>query len=90
MEMHIAEREKLSYIRGKTNPPKKSEHGYEKWYAKNQKVKRWLLMSMSPEIMKCYLRLPAQEIWSALSKAFYDGSDELQVFTLNKKAFIAK
>ncbi|RVW76506.1 Retrovirus-related Pol polyprotein from transposon TNT 1-94 [Vitis vinifera] len=27
----------------------------------------------------------AQEIWSALSKAFYDASDELQVFTLNKK-----
>ena len=38
--------------------------------------------------MKCYLRLPtAQEIWSALSKVFYDESDELQVFTLNKKAF---
>ncbi|RVW86209.1 hypothetical protein CK203_046123 [Vitis vinifera] len=58
VEMHIAEREKLSYIR---------------------------------EIMKHYLRLPtAQEIWSALSKAFYDGSDELQVFTLNQKAFTAK
>ena len=62
--MHIAEREKLSYIRGKTNLPKKSEDGYEKkWYAENQKVKRWLLMSMSPKIMKRYLRLPtAQEI----------------------------
>ncbi|RVW92461.1 hypothetical protein CK203_042718 [Vitis vinifera] len=89
--MHIVEREKLSYIRGKTNQPKESEDGYEKWYAKNQKVKRWLLMSMSPEIIKRYLRLPtAQEIWSALSKAFYDGSDELQVFTLNQKAFTAK
>ena len=41
--------------------------------------------------MKRYLRLPiAQEIQSALSKAFYDGSDELQVFTLNKKAFTTK
>nr|CAN82791.1 hypothetical protein VITISV_033795 [Vitis vinifera] len=91
VEMHITEREKLSYIRGKTNLPKESEDGYEKWYAENQKVKRWLLMSMSPEIMKRYLRLPtAQEIWSALSKAFYDGSDELQVFTLNQKAFTAK
>ena len=89
--MHIAEREKLSYIRGKTNLPKELEDGYEKWYAGNQKVKRWLLMSMSPEIMKRYLRLPtAQEIWSALSKAFYDGSNELQVFTLNQKAFTAK
>ena len=48
-------------------------------------------MSMSLEIIKRYLRLPtAQEIWSILSKAFYDGSDELQVFTLNQKAFTAK
>ncbi|XP_048231801.1 uncharacterized protein LOC125370436 [Ricinus communis] len=37
MEMHIAEREKLSYIRGKTKPPAESEDGYEKWYAENQK-----------------------------------------------------
>ena len=45
-------------------------------------------MSMSPEIMKGYLCLPTtQEIWRALSKAFYD---ELQVFSLNKKAFTAK
>ena len=42
-------------------------------------------MSMS------HLRLPiVQEIWSALSKAFYDGSDEFQVFTLNRRAFAAK
>ena len=48
-------------------------------------------MSMSPEIMKGYLCLPTtQEIWRALSKAFYDGSDELQVFSLNQKAFTAK
>ena len=41
-------------------------------------------MSMTPEIMKRYLRLPtAYEIWNALAKAFYDGSDELQVFALN-------
>lgn len=91
MEMHIAEREKLSYIRGKMKQPAESEDGYKKWYAENQKVKRWLLMSMTPEIMKRYLRLPtAYEIWSALSKAFYDGSDELQVFALNQKAFTAK
>ena len=63
VEMYIVKREKLSYIRVKTNPPKESEDVYEKCYAENQKVKRWLLMSMSPEIMKRYLRLPtAQEI----------------------------
>ena len=83
-EMHIAEREKLSYIIGKSTPPTKSNAGYEKWYAKNQKVKRWLLMSMSPDIMKHYLCVPtAREIWGAISKAFYDGNDEMQIYTLH-------
>ncbi|KAK3001020.1 hypothetical protein RJ639_020680 [Escallonia herrerae] len=91
MEMHIAEKEKLSFIQGNSQPPTKEDDLYEKWYADNQKVKRWLLMSMSPEIMKRYIRLPtARDIWKALSKAFYDGSDELQVFVLNQRAFSAK
>ncbi|KAH9718241.1 hypothetical protein KPL71_022141 [Citrus sinensis] len=91
MEMHLAEREKLSYIRSNTKPSEESSKEYEKLYNENQKVKRWLLISMSPEIMKRYLRIPTTyEIWDALSKAFYDGSDELQVFTLNQKAFSTK
>ena len=48
-------------------------------------------MSINLKIMKRYLCVPIpQEIWSALSKTFYDGSDELQVFTLNQRAFTAK
>ncbi|KAJ0077858.1 hypothetical protein Patl1_36677 [Pistacia atlantica] len=48
-------------------------------------------MFMSPKIMKHYLCLStAHKIWSALSKAFYDGSDELLVFLLHQKAFTAK
>ena len=91
LEMQIAEKEKLSFIRGTSLPPKEKDEGYEKLYSENQKVKRWLLMSMSPEIMKRYIRLPtARDIWKALSKAFYDGADELQVFTLNQRAFSAK
>ena len=83
MEMHIAEREKISYIIGKSAPPTKLDVGYEKWYAENYKVKRWLLMSMSLDIMKCYLRV---SIWSALFKEFYDG----KVYSLYQKAFSAK
>uniref|UniRef100_A0A7N2LTQ0 Reverse transcriptase Ty1/copia-type domain-containing protein n=1 Tax=Quercus lobata TaxID=97700 RepID=A0A7N2LTQ0_QUELO len=46
---------------------------------------------MSPEIMKRYLRLhTAREIWSALAKAFYDGSNETQLFALNQRAFTTK
>lgn len=78
MEMHIAEKEKLSFIIGKSSTLAKEDEGYDKWYADNQKVKRWLLLSMTPEIMKRYIRLAtAREIWNAVSKAFYDGADEL-------------
>lgn len=48
-------------------------------------------MSMSPDIMKRYLRIStAREIWSTLSKVFYDGNDEMQVFSLHQKAFSGK
>ena len=91
LEMQIAEKEKLSFIRRTSPPPKEKDEGYEKWYSDNQKVKRWLLMSMSPEIMKRYIRLPIiRDIWKSLSKVFYDGADELQVFTLNQRAFSPK
>lgn len=91
LEMQIAEREKIDYIIGDTPQPKKENAAYAKWYAENQRVKRWLLTSMKPEIMKRYLRLrTAREIWKALAKAFYDGSDETQVFALNQRAFSTK
>ncbi|KAM7463370.1 hypothetical protein LguiA_031491 [Lonicera macranthoides] len=48
-------------------------------------------MSMKPEIMKRYIRIPtAREIWKSLSTAFHDGADELQVFSLNQRTFTAK
>ena len=77
IEMHIAGREKLEYIMGTTYPPSEKDASYAKWYAENQKVKGWLLTSISLEIMKRFLRLrTAKEIWNALAKAFYDGSNE--------------
>ena len=87
MEMQFTEHEKLEYLMSKTSL-KVTDPSYAKWYAENQKVKGWLLTSMSPEIMKRYLRLPtAREIWNALAKAFYDGADESQLFALNQRAF---
>ena len=91
MKMQIVDREQLTYIMTKTAPLDVSDKGHEKWYAGNKKVSRYLLMSMSPDIMKHYQHIPAAcEIWSTLSKAFYDGADELQVISLNQKAFSAK
>ncbi|RVX21807.1 hypothetical protein CK203_001039 [Vitis vinifera] len=90
MEMQIAGREKLEYLTSTTSP-KVTDTSYAKWYAENQKVKGWLLTSMSPEIMKRYLRLPTtREIWIALAKAFYDGADESRLFALNQRAFSTK
>ena len=90
MEMQIAGREKLEYLMSNTSP-ETTDPSYAKWYAENQKVKGWLLTSMSPEIMKRYLRLPtAHGIWNALAKAFYDGADESQLFALNQRAFSTK
>ena len=84
MEMHIVEKEKLSFIRGNSQPPIEKDDGYEKWYVDNQKIKRWLLISMSLEIMKRYIHLPTtRDIWKALSKAFYNGANEFKVFVLN-------
>ncbi|XP_068666655.1 uncharacterized protein [Aristolochia californica] len=46
---------------------------------------------MSPDIMKRYIRLrTAREIWNALEKTFYDGSDESQLFSLNQRVFSTK
>lgn len=48
-------------------------------------------MSMSPDIMKFYLRLrTGRNIWTALAKAFFDDSDEYQIFGLNYRAFSIK
>ena len=35
LEMQIAEKEKLSFIRGTSSPPKEKDEGYEKWYSNN-------------------------------------------------------
>ena len=62
MEMQIAGCEKLEYT-SKTSWKVTDTSSYAKWYAENQKVKGWLLIFMSLEIMKRYLRLPtAHEI----------------------------
>ena len=39
MEMNIVEREKLSYISGKTKPRAEFDDGYEKWYSQNKKLR---------------------------------------------------
>ncbi|KAJ0082720.1 hypothetical protein Patl1_10366 [Pistacia atlantica] len=43
---------------------------------------------MSPSLMQRFIRLSkAKEVWEAISKTFYDGSDETHLFELNQKSF---
>ncbi|CAB4285957.1 unnamed protein product [Prunus armeniaca] len=91
VQSHNMAREKMGYIRGKEKAPPETNPKYDKWYVENQKVKSWLLTSMTPEIMKCYISLKTtSEIWDALSMMFFDGTDEIRVFALSQKAFAIK
>jgi len=46
---------------------------------------------MNPLLMQRFIRLSiAKEIWEAVSKTFYNGSDETRLFELNQKSFSIK
>ncbi|KAF9666501.1 hypothetical protein SADUNF_Sadunf16G0235700 [Salix dunnii] len=58
---------------------------------RNPELKGYLLASISPEILKRYLRLRiACEVWSTLAKAFNDEYDESKIFALNQRALSTK
>ncbi|KAH0672644.1 hypothetical protein KY290_024878 [Solanum tuberosum] len=54
--MHIAEKEKLSFVCGSTQPPTEKDEGYEKWYTNNEKVKR-SLSSYYGELVEIFCEL---------------------------------
>ena len=46
---------------------------------------------MSPALLQRFIYLQtANEIWDAVSKTFYDGSDETQLFELKRKSFTTR
>ena len=51
MEMHIPEKEKLSFIRGNSQPHTDKDDEYEKWYAYN-------LLSLQETPLGCSSRMP--------------------------------
>lgn len=91
MEMRIGARNKSGYLTGKTPKPTKGEKEIEAWLIENNKVKSWLIDSMSQSLIKRFIRLStAAEIWEAVGKTFYDGTDETQLFELNRRSFNTK
>lgn len=77
MEMHIGARNKLGFLNGDTKKPESGEKQIENWLTENNHVKSWLIDSMSLTLILRFIRLKtAEEIWEAVAKTFYDGTDE--------------
>ena len=84
MEMRIGVRNKYDFITGTTSKPPAGDKVLETWLVENNRVKSWLIDSMSPALMQRFISLQtAKKIWDVVSKTFYDGSDETQLFDLN-------
>lgn len=84
MEMHIGARNKLGFLTGTSVKPATNEKTIGTWTTDNSRVRSWLINSMTPTLMRRFIRhKTAVEIWSAVSKTFYDGTDETQLFELN-------
>ncbi|XP_074573498.1 uncharacterized protein LOC141829923 [Curcuma longa] len=91
MRMRIGARGKIGYLTGTKSKPLMNTPEYEVWVTDNERVKSWLIDSMETSLMNRYIRLStAKDIWEAVEKTFYDGSDETRIFELNKKCFEAK
>ncbi|KAF2312261.1 hypothetical protein GH714_029499 [Hevea brasiliensis] len=88
MEMRIGAHNKAGYLTGETKKPPPEDPNFGMWITENHRVKSWLIDSMSPSLMQRFIRLStANEIWEAVSRTFYDGSDETRLFELNRKSF---
>ena len=88
MEMRIGARNKVGYLIGAATKPAPNHSNYDTWITENHKVKSWLIESMSAHLIQRFIRLAiAKEIWEAMSRTFYDGSDETRLFELNQKSF---
>ncbi|BBH01411.1 hypothetical protein Prudu_011666 [Prunus dulcis] len=87
IQIHIAGRKKMGYLRGSIKAPNEDDPKYDDWFSEDQKIKSWLLSSMKPEIMKRYIRLStSKEIWDSLKTAYFDENDEARIYSLNQKA----
>ncbi|KAL9432699.1 hypothetical protein AB3S75_027676 [Citrus x aurantiifolia] len=91
MEMRISARNKAGYLTGETKKPAPGDPNLGSWITENQRVKSWLIDSMSPSLMQRFIRLlTTKDIWEAVSKTFYDGTDETCIFELNQRSFSTK
>nr|GMC90853.1 putative transcription factor interactor and regulator CCHC(Zn) family [Ipomoea batatas] len=82
MEKRIGARNKSGFLTSTIPKPIADDKQLETWLIDNNRVKSWLIDSMSSLLMQT-----VKEIWEAVAKTFYDGSDETQIFELNRRSF---
>ena len=88
MEIRIGARNKYGFLIGITPKLLVGDKALETWLIDNHQVKSWLIDSMSPTLIQRFIQLQTtNEIWDTVSKTFYDGSDETQLFELNRRSF---
>jgi GAG-pre-integrase domain/gag-polypeptide of LTR copia-type len=86
MEMYVNGRERMRHLTGNPTPPSMSDPEFHKWEVDDVVVKGWLINSLEPRLRSKYICHPtAKDVWKALEVTYYDGSDEVQVFALNRK-----
>ena len=91
MEIRIGARYKGGHLTSETKKPDPADLRREAWITENHIVKRSLIDSMTPPLTQWFTQLPtATEIWEAVARTFYDGSDETWIFELNQKSFFYK
>lgn len=86
MEMHVKGRERMGHLTGDPTPPLATSPEFHRWEVNDVIVKGWLINSLEPRLRSKYIRHPtARDVWKALATTYYDGSDETQIFALNRK-----
>jgi response regulator RpfG family c-di-GMP phosphodiesterase len=86
VELYVKGRERMRHITGNLTPPLPTDPEFRRWEIDDAVVKGWLINSLEPRLRSKYIRhSTAQDVWKALATTYYDGSDEVQVFALNRK-----
>ena len=91
MEIRIGVRNKSGFLTGTTPKSHVGDKALKFWVIDNNRVKSWLIDSVSPTLMQRFIYLQiTKEIWDAVSKTLYDWSDKTQLFVLNWKSFTTR
>lgn len=86
--MQLEARNKSGFIKGTTLKPTTNEKQIKTWMIDNNKAKSWLIDLMSPTLIPHFICLQTvTEIWEVVAKTFYKGTDETQLYDLNRTSF---